>query len=175
MNHNKSEIIKEIIDLECFKIGNFILKSGKQSNYYIDLRIIVSYPSLLIKITRLLYEKINTFSGLICGLPYAGIPYSQTLSILFNIPMILLRKEKKKHGTSKMIEGNYKNNDDIIIIDDVLTSGQSIIESLDYLNKFKIKKIIVVVDRNEGGKEILQNMGYEVISLFSINDFLEYS
>lgn len=165
-------IISEIKDLGCFKTGSFILKSGKKSNFYIDLRCLVSYPHLLIRISDMLNNLIKDYKGLICGLPYAGIPYSQTISILYNKKNLLLRKEKKKHGTSKMIEGVYNKNDELVIIDDILTSGQSIIESLEYLKEFKIKKIIVVVDRNEGGKEKLQNLGYSVESLFSINDFV---
>ena len=71
-----------------------------------------------------------------------------------------------------MIEGDYKPGDELVIIDDVLTSGTSILESLEYLKEFRIKKILVVVDRQEGGREILENMGYEVISLYTIKDFL---
>ena len=169
MNYNK--IIDKLVKLECFKEGNFFLKSGKQSDYYIDLRILVSYPEILKSICRLLYYKIENLDGKLCGLPYAGIPYAQSISIMFNRPMILLRKEKKSHGTCKMVEGSINDDDDIIVIDDVLTSGTSLLESLKYLNKYNIKKILVVVDRDEGGREKLQSIGYEVDSLFSIEDF----
>ena len=169
---NTDILINKLIELECFKEGNFLLKSGKKSHYYIDLRILVSYPKLLKEISILLYNKFKNIDGLLCGLPYAGIPYAQTISVLYNRPMILLRKEKKKHGTCKMIEGNYIEGQEIIIVDDILTSGTSLLESLEHLNKFKIKKIIVIVDRYEGGKEILNNKGYEVESLFSIEDFI---
>ena len=84
---------------------------------------------------------------------------------------ILQRKEQKKHGTCKMIEGEYEDGSELIIIDDVLTSGTSIIESLEHLKQFKIKKIVVVVDREEGGREILENMGYTVESIFKVSDF----
>ena len=92
-------------------------------------------------------------------------------SILHNRPSLLLRKEQKKHGTSKMIEGEYRSGDDLVIIDDVLTSGTSILESMEHLKQFNIKKIVVIVDREEGGKEILQNMGYHVESLYKVSDF----
>ena len=170
---NSYSLINKLIDLECFKEGDFLLKSGRKSNYYIDLRILVSYPELLKEISYLLYNKLKNIDGVLCGLPYAGIPYAQTISILYNRPMILLRKEQKAHGTCKMIEGDYIEGQEIIIVDDILTSGTSLLESLKYLNKFKIKKIIVIVDRNEGGKEKLKKLGYEVDSLFSIDDFLK--
>ena len=173
MNHN--QLINSLIQLECFKEGNFLLKSGKESKYYIDLRVLVSYPEILKEVSKMLYEKIEDIDGKLCGLPYAGIPYAQTMSVIYNRPMILLRKEQKKHGTAKMIEGAINDNDDLIILDDILTSGTSIIESLQYLDRFKIKKILVIVDRNEGGRERLNELGYEVESLFSIEDFKKVS
>lgn len=170
MNKDKEELLVVLLSLDCFKKGKFKLKSGKLSNFYIDMRHIISYPKVLKKISNLLYLHINDKSK-ICGLPYAGIPYAQSISILYNIPNILLRKEKKDYGTSKMIEGIYKKGEEIIIIDDILTTGKSIIESLEYLKEFNIKKIIVIVDRNEGGKEKLEELGYVVESLYTIKDF----
>lgn len=164
-------IIANLKQLNCFKEGKFTLKSGKKSNYYIDLRPLISHPEILKEVSELIYKKIGKFDGFLCGLPYAGIPYAQTISVLHNIPNILLRKERKKHGTGKMIEGTIKTGDDLVIIDDILTTGISIIESLEHLKQFKIKKIIVIVDREEGGLETLKNMGYHVECLFKVSDF----
>lgn len=165
------DIITKLKNIDCFKEGNFTLKSGKMSNYYIDLRPLVSYPQILDQVSELIYKKIGKFDGFLCGLPYAGIPYAQTISVIHNIPNILLRKERKKHGTGKMIEGTIKNGDELVIIDDILTTGSSIIESLEHLEQFNIKKIIVIVDREEGGLEILKNMGYHVECIFKVSDF----
>ena len=88
------------------------------------------------------------------------------------IPMIMLRKEMKSHGTKKMIEGDIKLGDEIVLIDDILTTGTSIIQSLGYLKDYKIKKVIILLDRQEGGKERLEEYGLEVQSLFTITDFL---
>jgi len=170
---NKNELIRKFIQLGCFKEGNFLLKSGKQSNYYVDLRCLVSHPSILKQICELIYDCLDIGTDLwnICGLPYAGIPYAQTLSIMYDVPNILLRKEKKNHGTLKMIEGEFQEGDELVIIDDILTSGASLIESLEHLKQFNIKKIIVIVDRKEGGMEKLKEIGYNIESLFTIDDF----
>ena len=168
-------IIDKLKYLGCFKKGDFVLKSGKSSNYYLDLRNLVSYPNIMKELCNELYKKIVSdvdSNTIICGLPYAGIPYANTLSVLYSIPMILLRKEKKKYGTYKLIEGVWNETDEIIIIDDILTTGESIIESLPHFNKLKIKKILVIVDRKEGGSEKLRNMGFNVESLYTIDDFL---
>ena len=146
-------MINTLKNIGCFKEGDFTLKSGKKSKYYIDLRHLVSYPVILKELANKINTKIGNYNGLICGLPYAGIPYAQTVSVLHNRPSILLGKEQKKHGTSKMIEGEYRSGDELVIIDDVLTSGKSILESLEHLKIFNIKKILIIVDREEGVKK----------------------
>lgn len=166
-------LIKKIKDLECFKEGEFKLKSGKISKYYIDLRKLISKPTIIKEITKLIYDKLNKLENYkIIGIPYGGIPYAYCLSLTYDIPSLMLRKEIKNHGTKKMIEGIYEKNDKIILIEDVLTTGTSIFDSLKFLKDLKIEKIIVIVDRKEGGKEKLESLGFKVESIFTINDFL---
>lgn len=167
-------MLTKLIELECIKKGEFVLKSGKTSEYYIDLRKLVSYPKILKELCDLIIEKIDSNIDLICGCPYAGIPYASCISLKQNIPMILLRKEQKKYGTKKMIEGEFSQNNNLLLIDDILTSGTSLIESMNYLKNFNIKQIIVIFDREEGGKEKIENLGYNVISLFSTSDLREH-
>ena len=169
-------LINKLKYLGCFKEGEFILKSGKLSNYYLDLRNLISYPIIMKELCNEVYNKMVSSvnpNTIICGLPYAGIPYANTISILYSIPMILLRKEKKQYGTSKLIEGVWNETDEIIIIDDILTTGKSIIEALPHFNTIKIKKIVVIIDRKEGGSDKLREMGYKVESLYTIDDFLK--
>lgn len=156
------------------KKGNFTLKSGKQSSYYVDFRHLISKPEVFYMLNVFLADLLpeSKDNYYICGLPYAGIPYCSAISIMKMIPMIMLRKEQKKYGTKKMIEGDIKPGSEIILIDDILTTGTSIFESLGYLNEYKIKKIIVILDRQEGGKERLEEYGLEVQSLFTITDFI---
>ena len=116
----------------------------------------------------------KTEKKILCGLPYAGLPYAFGISMLSDIPLIMLRKEAKKHGTSKMIEGSFQKDEKLILIDDILTSGTSILESLEHLKDFKINTIMIVVDRGEGGKEKLEKMGYTIHSLFTIQDFIKH-
>ena len=171
MSTKKEKLVQKLIELDCFKKGSFKLKSGIITDFYLDFRHLISHPDILIQICELIYEKFAEIPGLVCGLPYAGIPYSQTISILHKRNNILLRKEKKKYGTSKMIEGSYKKNDDLIIIDDIITKGTSLKESLSHFKDFNIKKIIVLVDREEGGKESIEKLGFKVESVFTVHDF----
>lgn len=173
---DRKYLLKTLIEIGCIKKGNFTLKSGINSSYYIDLRILISYPELLKNVCNLLYKLIdsNNLNSKICGLPYAGIPYACYLSTEYNLKMLMLRKEQKNHGTKKMIEGIFETDDDIIIIDDILTSGASIKESLNYLQEFNIKQIIVIFDRDQGGSQELTEMGYKIKALFNIKEIEEY-
>ena len=170
-SNKKNVVLYKLFHLGCFKEGDFTLKSGEKSLYYLDFRNLISHPKLLVEVSDLIYHKINT-PGKICGLPYAGMPYSQTISVCYNRPMVMLRKEKKKHGTGKMIEGDISLGEDLIIVDDILTKGTSILESLEHLKDFNIKKIVVLVDRKQGGSDKLREMGYLVDSVFTIDDFI---
>ncbi len=168
---------KELIDLlkknDVIKVGNFTLKSGKQSSYYVDFRPLISVPDIFYILCKYLSDLLpnSEKNYYICGLPYAGIPYCSVISTMKMIPMIMLRKEQKKYGTKKMIEGNINPSNEIVLIDDILTTGSSIVESLEYFKEYKIKKIVVLLDRKEGGRERIEKMGYQVESLFTISDF----
>lgn len=193
MNTNENKkIIKSLYDKRCIQFGTFKLKSGITSPYYINLRNIISYPNLIYLLSDLIYQKLDLKSNeikgnklrfqhnddfYICGLPYAGLPYSITISSTFGIPNLLLRKERKKYGVDNLIEGLRKDNKkrEVIIIDDVLTSGSSIIESLEVfkLYNLKINKVIVLVDRENGGREKLEGLGLKVESIFKISEIIE--
>ena len=173
---DRKQLLKKLIDIGCIKKGNFTLKSGINSSYYIDLRILISYPHLVKCICSLIYNLIdkNNLNSKICGLPYAGIPYACCLSTHYDLEMLMLRKEQKAYGTKKMVEGLFEINDDLIIIDDILTSGTSIKESLNFLQDFNVKQIIVIFDRDQGGSQELTEMGYKIKSLFNIKEIEEY-
>lgn len=169
----KTELINLLKKNDVIKRGDFTLKSGKQSSYYVDFRPLISIPDIFYILCKYLSDLLPTTREdyYICGLPYAGIPYCSVISMMKMKSMIMLRKEQKKYGTKKMIEGNVNPGDEIVLIDDILTTGTSIIESLGYLQEYKIKKVIVILDRQEGGKKRLEEYGLEVESLFTIRDF----
>ena len=104
-----NNLIIDLYEKECIKIGNFVLKNGDVSPIYIDLKNIISYPYIINKISKIIWEKIKDIEfNNICGVPYGGIPISTIISSNNNIPLLMLRKEKKKYGTAKQIEGMYK-------------------------------------------------------------------
>ena len=115
----KNLLIKELIDNNCIKFGNYTLKNGEISKYYFDMKNIISNPDLLIKIGDELYKILNDFD-IICGIPYGALPIATYISIKYKKPLIYIRDKKKTYGTEKLIEGTYNKNDRCVIIDDVI-------------------------------------------------------
>ncbi|WP_185869151.1 orotidine-5'-phosphate decarboxylase [Blattabacterium cuenoti] len=172
----KEQFFLKIYNLGIIKFGNFTLKSGMNSPIYIDFRPIASRPDLLIKLSDLLLHEVssNNFE-LICGVPYAALPIATTLSLISNIPLIIKRKEDKGYGTKKMIEGIYKKGQNCLIIEDVITSGESLIKTVIDLEKegLVIKYIMSILDREQGGTENIKKRGYNIRTLFRIGEILK--
>ncbi|WP_185863359.1 orotate phosphoribosyltransferase [Blattabacterium cuenoti] len=172
----KEQFFLEIYNLGIIKFGNFTLKSGMNSSIYIDFRPIASKPDLLIKLSDLLIHEVTSYDfELICGVPYAALPIAITLSLRSKIPLIIKRKENKGYGTERMIEGIYKTGQNCLIIEDVITSGDSLLKTVIDLEKegLIIKNIMSILDREQGGIENIKKRGYNIRTLFRIGEIFE--
>lgn len=163
---SKKYVINEFINNKVVKYGNFVLKSGEKSNYYADLKSLVNYPKLVNRMMNDIYQELihqnlcEDIGGIsydfsdyvICGIPYGGIYFASLLSSISNIPLILLRNDVKTYGTKKQIEGNYVGKK-VILIEDVITTGSSIIDSLKILHAHNIdvSYIYVLLNREQNG------------------------
>lgn len=169
------DIILRLHDIEAIKFGNFLLKSGIESPFYIDLRLITSYPILMKSIAEELWKQISTIDfEIICGVPLTAIPMATALSLSRNIPMIMRRKEVKAHGTKKAIEGVYSPGQRCIIVEDLITSGISILETVDPLKQegLIVKDVVLLIDRQQGGRENLEERNINLHSVMTISDIL---
>lgn len=175
-DQHKKSLIKELNNIGAIKIENVTLKGGLVSPIYFDMRIIISHPELLKKIAVEVKKQLNaTNIDLLCGVPYAAVPLAAVVSSITNIPMILQRKEAKSYGTKKLIEGNFKTGDSCLIIEDVIVSGASILETTKVLEDHYLstKKIIVLIDREQGGIDNIKKAGYNIQSIFKITEILQ--
>lgn len=171
------ELVDELYKIGCFKFGSFKLKSGMVTPFYIDLRLIISYPDLLQKIADALWEKIQMLSfQRICGVPYNALPIATAISIRHHIPMLLKRKETKDYGTKKLIEGLFQEGENCAVIEDVIVSGKSILETIDSLeeNGLRVSHVFVIVDRQQGGKQILEKHGLIVTPLLTVSEIFHH-
>ena len=150
MEHKLSQILVEkLIQANCIKIGNFTLKNGSKSKYYFDMKNLISTPILLAEIGDLIFKMLGEFD-IITGIPYGGLPIATYISTKYNKPMIILRNTTKQYGTGKLIEGEYKKSDKCVLIDDVITSGGSLVEAYKTLSEHvTIVETITIFDRQQ--------------------------
>jgi len=155
---DKQALIHALYKIKVVQFGEFKLKSGQTSSIYINLRKIISYPNLLRTISEAIWENIKGCQfDLVCGVPYTALPIATCLSLDHQIPMIMRRKEKKDYGTKQMIEGEFTTGQRCLIIEDIITTGGSIIETATELENagLKINDVVALIDREQGGKDNL--------------------
>jgi uridine monophosphate synthetase len=170
------ELYKQLFDAGCIKFGEFKLKSGIMSPVYVDFRVLVSNPKLLKLVAGHMAKKLDGIEfDRIAALPYAGMPIGTALSLESNVPMIYPRKEAKSYGTGKLIEGKYEAGERVLIIDDVITDGGAKLEAIKPLEEagLNIKDILIILDREQGGKKILANAGYTLHSVMTLSEALD--
>ena len=175
--HTPMALIDKLYEIGSLKFGDFQLKSGQKSPFYVDLRLIISYPELLETIADMIWSIAHHLRAeRVCGVPYTALPIATCLSVKYKMPMIMKRKEAKQHGTKKMIEGIFQPNDKCLIIEDIITSGQSIIETIQVLQEegLSVSDVIVVIDREQGGKTALEKQGLHVHSLLTISQVVSH-
>ena len=172
----KDSFLLECYQLGIIKFGKFILKSGIDSPFYVDLRPLASDPKILKKLAHYLLDLLPSHEfDLICGVPYAALPMATAMSLESKLPLIIKRKEAKTYGTKKLIEGIFSKGQNCLLVEDVITSGKSLLETIPEIENegILLKDIVVVLDREQGGKELLEAKGFTVHSLFNITEVCE--
>jgi uridine monophosphate synthetase len=171
----KELLVNKLFEIGVVKFGEFKLKSGIMSPIYIDLRLIVSYPDVLKMVAEAMWEKVSGLEfDLVCGVPYTALPIATAMSLEHNLPMIMRRKEVKDYGTRKAIEGVFSANQKVLVVEDLVTSGSSVFETIEplELEGLIVRDIIVLLDREQGGKKNISVRNYNLHSVFTITELL---
>jgi orotate phosphoribosyltransferase len=171
----KEEIITFLFDNGAIKVGNFTLSSGLHSTFYLDLRILQSYPIFFRKTIYLLKMLVLSHIGydgfdIICSIPTSGTIFGTALAYELFKPHSYLRKDSKSYGTKKRLEGAIDSKSKIIFVDDVVTTGQSVINGINTITDSKICGVYVVVNRGQGADKSFKEMGIELHSAISISE-----
>jgi uridine monophosphate synthetase len=172
----KRDIALALHEIGAVKFGEFTLKSGILSPIYIDLRLLISYPKVLRLISKAMVDiaKVLEFD-VIAGIPYTALPIATAISLDQDWPMVYARKEVKDYGTKKKIEGFFHEGDVSLVIDDLITTGESKFETIEpfQASGLTIRDFIVLVDREQGGGRLLKEKGYTLHSVIGINELLD--
>ncbi len=170
-----------LIKNDAIKFGDYILASGKKSPYYIDLRLTISSPITMDwianSLTRIVVNEIGKDKiDKILGVPTAGVPFATMVSQKLGIPLIYYRQARKEHGVRKKIEGTLSRNDRVLIVDDLITTGESVIEAAEVVREQGgvVNELVVLLDREQGGGERLRVSRIEPHVLFKISDAMDW-
>jgi len=172
---SKAALVDFLYQIGAIQFGEFKLKSGQTSSIYINLRKIISYPHFLRSVAKAMWEAVQGAKyDLVCGVPYTALPIATCLSLDYDIPMVMRRREKKDYGTKQMIEGEFKARQRCLIIEDVITTGGSIIETADELENvgLDIQDVVVLIDREQGGRENLEKK-FRVHTVLTLTGMLQ--
>jgi orotate phosphoribosyltransferase len=173
----KIEIAKILHNIDALKFGVFKLTSGKPSPYYIDLRVVPSFPDAFQQICDFYLQHITTQIGTqnfdrIAGVPLAGIPFASQIAYNLKKPFLYVRKGIRHHGRQRRVEGILVSGDRVLLVDDLVTTGLNLKNAAEAIRAEGgvVKEAVALLDREEGGKEELEESGIKVHTLLRISE-----
>jgi len=171
---NDADLIKRICDAALLH-GDFTLRSGRKSKYYLDKYLFETQPDILAELGRRFAARIAELDGKIdrvAGAELGGIPLVSATSMATGLPAVLIRNQKKDYGTARQIEGQLEPGDRVVIVEDVATTGGQVLEGAKVLQDMgaQVVKIIVTIDRQEGAQANIEGAGFGFDALLTKAD-----
>jgi orotate phosphoribosyltransferase len=173
----KTEICKILKKIDALQFGAFKLTSGKISPYYIDLRVIPSFPDAFHRVSNFYVGFIKGEIGAenferIAGIPVAGIPFASLIAYHLQKPFLYIRKDIRLHGRQRRIEGIIAPGDRVLLVDDLITTGLSLKRAAKAIRSEGgvVNDAVVLLDREEGGKEKLEKSGIRLHALIKVSE-----
>lgn len=162
-------------EIGAVKLGNFRLHSGRLSPIYIDLRLLVSFPHAMRQVAAAYRHLLDGISfDLLAAYPYAALPIGVAISLQMDRPLIYPRKEAKAHGTGRQVEGRWEAGQTAVVVEDLITSGDSILQAVAALKDegLRVRDAVVLIDREQGGRENLEEQGYRLHAVMTLDRLL---
>jgi len=170
------ELALALHEAGCVQFGQFKLKSGLLSPIYVDLRLLVARPALLRQVGDVLAAQARSLQfDVLAAIPYAALPIGVAVALALDAPLVYPRKEVKNYGAERSVEGAFQSGQTALLIDDLITKGHSKLEALAPLEAagLKVKDILVLIDREQGGVEELDAHGYTVHAVLTLAQILD--
>ena len=175
----KAEMAKILMKIDALKFGVFKLTSGKASPYYIDLRVVPSFPDAYKEICTFYSETITKEIGLknfnrIAGVPIAGIPFASQIAYNLKKPFLYIRKDQRRHGRQRRVEGILVSGDKVLLVDDLVTTGLTLKKAADAVRAEGgiATEAVAFLDREEGGRQLLEKSGIKLHPLLKISEIV---
>ncbi len=167
----REELAARIAEVALLK-GEFTLRSGRTSHYYLDKYLFSTQPDILEALGKLFAERLGDGVNKLAGAELGGIPLVTVASLASGLPCVFIRNQKKDYGTAKQLEGKLGEGDQVALLEDVCTTGGQILEAAKVIEAqgAKISKIIGTIDREEGARENIEGAGYTFEALFTKTD-----
>ena len=174
--HPYKDLILQLYDIGCIQFGEFVQASGATFPYYIDLRTIISHPQVFEQVLNAYANILQTLTfDRIAGIPYGSLPTATGLGLRLNYPMIFPRKEVKAHGTRRLVEGQFQDGETVVLIDDVLITGKSVLEGIEKLQSvgLVVKDVVVLIDHEGDVNQKLECQGYQAHAVLKFSEIAQ--
>ncbi len=168
------DLKERLKEIGAIRFGDFTLRSGKKSNYYVDLKKATCDPPALRMMAEAVVEHIPEGTDRIAGLELGSVPIAAVVSVMSDIPMVIVRKEKKGYGTGNQVEGDLEAGEKVLIIEDTTTTGGQIVKAIRALRSAGavVEDAVVIVNRAEGSDEAVEEEAVRLISLIDASELV---
>ena len=168
---NRTELARRIREAAYLE-GDFTLRSGRKSKYYLDKYLFETQPDILKALGEMFAAYVKPTTTLIAGAELGGVALAAAASMASGKPFVIIRNAKKDYGTSKPYEGKLTDGDSVLLVEDIATTGGQVLEAAKFITSIgaKVERIVAVIDRQEGAKENIQSEGFIFEALFTKGD-----
>jgi orotate phosphoribosyltransferase/uridine monophosphate synthetase len=181
-------LAKALWDLGAVQFGDFTIgRTTQNSPVYVNLRLLISNPKALARAARVMHEEVQAMQARmhnplqpfqrVCGIPFGGLHLATAYSLRSQVPMVYVHPAKERNGNRVWVEGRYEAGERVLLLDDLVTSGGGIVETATFLSanaELEVKDAVVLLDRQEGAREQLKALGYNLTSILGLETMLNY-
>ncbi|MFQ5491399.1 MAG: orotate phosphoribosyltransferase [Phycisphaerae bacterium] len=156
----------------CYLEGDFVLRSGRRSTYYLDKYRFETRPDILRELGKLFAERVSPKTTTLAGAELGGVALAAAAAMAADLPFIIVRNARKDYGTDNLFEGLLEKGSRVLLVEDIATTGGQVLEAARVITEAgsTVEKIVCVIDRREGARQNIESAGYTFESLFTTAD-----